>query len=212
MPITWFEEINAHSSWAVWKIDESYEEFMAMVNLDNNDNEALSQISHPVKILEWFGSRLTIKYLLNKIGLEFAGIIKDRYNKPFLKDVAWHISISHSFPYATAIIHSQKPVGIDIELPRSKVISISNKFLNRLELEFGGDNIELLSIMWSAKEVLYKLYGRKELTFRENLFIAPFDYLKNGHFKATMLLGEEETVIYNLKYSQINGHYVVFNL
>lgn len=212
MPIIQYEQLSEDSSWAVWKIDESFDEFMAMVNLDDNDNDALAQISHPIKILEWFGSRLALKYLLNQINLQFSGIIKDQYSKPFLKDLNQHMSISHCFPYASAIIHNHKPVGIDIELPKPKLKRIAHKVLNPAEREFVSDSLVLHSIVWSAKEVLYKLYGKKELTFKGHIEIMPFDYKKQHQFKGKMLPDYKDEEFYNLKYSQIKDHFLVFNL
>ncbi len=212
MPIIHHQQLNKDSSWAVWKIDESYDEFMAMVNLDDNDNEALDQITHPIKILEWFGSRLTLKYLLNKIQLQFLGIVKDEHAKPFLKDLTVHMSISHCYPYAAAIIHRHHPVGIDIEFPKEKLKRIAHKVFNPTELEFVGDDLILHSIVWSAKEVLYKMNGKKELTFKEHLEIMPFSLQNDATFVGKMLHENKDIEKYNLKFSQIKDHFLVFNL
>ncbi len=212
MPIIHYQQLNEDSSWAVWKIDESYDEFMQMVNLDENDNEALSQISHPIKTLEWFGSRLALKFLLNQIDLQFSGIIKDEYAKPFLINLKQQMSISHCYPYAAAIIHNHSPVGIDIELPKEKLKRIAHKVFNQAEIEFIGDDLALFSIIWSAKEVLYKLYGKKELTFKEHLEILPFNHLTDSDFLGKMMPENKETQYYNLKFSQIKDHFLVFNL
>jgi hypothetical protein len=42
---------------------------------------------------------------------------------------------------------------------------------------------EQLTVYWCAKESLYKLYGKKELAFKENLKIEPFHYSEKGIIK-----------------------------
>lgn len=121
------------------------------------------------------------------------------------------MSISHSFPYATAIIHAEKPVGIDIEQPRDKILRIAEKFLNPKERDFAGNDLELLSILWSAKEVLYKIHGRKKLTFKQHLFIQPFEKRIDGIIRCSIVFDKQRFQKYQLKFYKINGHYVVFN-
>ena len=211
MPVIKYEQINPESSWAVWKIDESIHDFMNQVTLDKYDRQDLSVISNMNKKLEWFSSRLAIKYLLQRQQVKFNGITKDQYNKPFLKNHSSHISISHSFPYASAIVHAEKPVGIDIEQPRSKILRVAKKFLNEKERDFAGDDLELLSILWSAKEVLYKIHGRKKLTFRQHLFIQPFEKKNDGIIDCSIVFDKGRFQNYKLKFYKINNHFVVFN-
>ena len=211
MPVIKYEQINTKSSWAVWKTDETLTDFLQQVTLDGHDRQDLSVISHTSKKLEWFSSRLAVKYLLQQQHLKFNGITKDQFNKPFLKNHACHLSISHSFPYATAIIHEEKPVGIDIEQPRDKILRIAEKFLNPEERDFAGNDLELLSILWSAKEVLYKIHGRKKLTFKQHLFIQPFEKSIDGIIQCSIVFDKQRFQKYQLKFHKINGHYVVFN-
>ena len=211
MPVIKYEQINPKSSWVVWKTDETMQDFMQQVTLDEYDRQDLSVISHMSKKLEWLSSRLAVKYLLQKQQLKFNGITKDQFNKPFLKNHSSHISISHSFPYATAIVHAEKPVGIDIEQPRSKILKVAKKFLNDKERDFAGNDLELLSILWSAKEVLYKIHGRKKLTFKQHLFIQPFEKKTNGTIHCSIIFDEGRFQNYHLKFHKINDHFVVFN-
>lgn len=211
MPVIKYEQINPKSSWTVWKIDETFGDFMGQVTLDEYDRQDLSIISHMNKKLEWLSSRLAIKYLLQRQQLKFNGITKDQFNKPFLKNHSSHISISHSFPYSTAIVHAEKPVGIDIEQPRDKILKVAEKFLNKKERDFAGDDLELLSILWSAKEVLYKIHGRKKLTFKQHLFIQPFEKTTDGTIQCSIVLDEGTVQSYHLKFHRIDGHFVVFN-
>ena len=212
MPIIKYEQINARSSWVVWRIDETIQDFLQKVTLDECDRKGLASIRHVNKKKEWFSSRLAVKHLLGARKLNFHGIKKDQFNKPFLKDHSLHISISHSFPYAAAILHTEKPVGIDIERPRNKILSVASKFLNERERDFAGDDLDVLSILWSAKEVLYKIHGRKRLTFKHHLSIQPFEKNHDSPINCSIVFDQDHFQSYQLKFQKINAHYVVFNL
>ncbi|MBQ0741343.1 4'-phosphopantetheinyl transferase superfamily protein, partial [Aquimarina celericrescens] len=78
-----------------------------------------------------------------------------------------HISITHSFEF-TGVIVSDKKVGIDIEKQREKIKLIAPKFTPIEEYKALGDGEDLirkLTIVWGAKESLYKLYGKRGLLF-----------------------------------------------
>ncbi len=104
-------------------------------------------------------------------------VIKDQFGKPHLENAQWHISISHSQNKA-AVIASPKLVGIDIQNFVPRIDRIAHKFMNQLETAFLSENfyLEQLHIFWSAKEALYKAYGRKELEFKEHIGLAPFKF------------------------------------
>lgn len=129
-------------------------------------------------------------------------------NKPFLKDKAQHISISHSHNKLAIIINENENTGIDIELIRDKILKIQHKFLSQEELAFAKDNIEKLITIWAAKEVLYKVYGLKELDFIANLFIEKFD--------GDIIIGKIDCGSlkkhYKLKSETIDGYKMVYVL
>jgi hypothetical protein len=41
------------------------------------------------------------------------------------------------------------------------------------EISWVSDDLEKATILWSAKEALYKLYGKRKVDFKENLFLVP---------------------------------------
>lgn len=92
-------------------------------------------------------------------------------NKPYLQGVNEHISISHSHDKLVVLANAKESTGVDIELIRDKVINIRHKFLNQQELEFAGEDTELLITCWAAKEAMYKAYGLKEVDFAMHLSI-----------------------------------------
>ena len=73
-------------------------------------------------------------------------------------------------------------VGVDLEKIDQKINRIKRKFLSPEELEnlSAENNLEQLFICWCAKESMYKWHGKKQLDFREHLFISPFTYSASG--------------------------------
>ena len=51
------------------------------------------------------------------------------------------------------------------ERPREKLLRIRDRFLNNDEAATVGADLDLLCRYWAGKEVLYKIYGRKNVTF-----------------------------------------------
>ena len=170
MPIVKTTKINEKSAYAIWKITESVEELKVLTNTKNIQLPDISS-ANKIKQTEWMASRFLLVSLLEKIGYTYSGMYKDQYDKPHLKNLNVQISLSHSFPLVAAIIHLEKAVGIDIEKPRDKLRNIAHKFLSKEEQRICGDDLDLLCIHWCAKEALYKLYGKKKLTFKENLLV-----------------------------------------
>ena len=62
----------------------------------------------------------------------------------------------------------------------------------------------MLTLYWCAKESLYKLYGKKNLRFKENLFVEPFEYLGKGKIKAEIILDSMKSK-YILRYEKISS-------
>ncbi|MEJ6775774.1 MAG: 4'-phosphopantetheinyl transferase superfamily protein [Crocinitomicaceae bacterium] len=82
------------------------------------------------------------------------------------------ISISHSVKEVGLAINAKHKIGLDLESIRPSVKSIMHKFLSENEkIQFDTENIVELCKVWSAKEALYKLAGRKKIHFKSELLI-----------------------------------------
>lgn len=132
----------------------------------------------------------------------------DTQRKPFLAGLDLHISISHSHDKLAILINSKESTGVDVELIREKVKNIRHKFLCSDELVFGGENEITLTILWAAKEAIYKAYGLKGVEFIKHIFIEPFDLnddlfygrLEINEIKKRYLLKKEKPGNYILVY------------
>lgn len=168
------------------------------------------EIISPQKRVEWLSGRLLIRYLTDAMGLTYQGIVKDRFGKPFLKNLDHHISLSHSYPYVAAQIHPSHSVGIDIEQPKEKLLRVAPRILNAVELENAGSDITKHCIYWSAKEALYKIYGKRGLLFTNNLSIEPFDLEETGYLKGCIKT-EDNSMLAELQYIVHKDYVLVYS-
>lgn len=172
MPIVKLEQVNENQIFAIWKITESREELLDHLTLASPEKEEIDTIHNVQKLMECLAGKAAVQFLIQKEGKSYEGLFKDNCSKRFLINNDWHISISHSFPFAVAALNKKMPVGIDIEKPKDKILRIRNKFLNPKEDYWVGDDLTKATIYWSAKEALYKLHGRKKLVFKDNIRIS----------------------------------------
>lgn len=145
---------------------------------------------------------------------EFAGISGEifyRHNgKPFIAGEN-HISISHGEGIAGLLI-SRKNAGLDIQKPDEKLEHIKNKFCNADELsesDKSASPLEYLTIIWCAKEAIFKVFG-ENVHFARDIRISPF-HLEADQLDA-MCTRNGTSVKFRLKTFVLKGHRVVCTL
>jgi 4'-phosphopantetheinyl transferase len=190
----------------VWKVEESEDFYKNNLGEINWQIEEYFQISHPHKQREWLASRFLAKKLAESLNINYLGLIKDAYNKPYLQDSHHHLSISHTTTHVAAAVHLHKPIGIDLEKISERLHIIKHKFLTDSERNQANDNIEILCIFWSAKESLYKLYGKRGVHFQKELTV--LDFSKNKpNFKGKISV-ENFVYIADIHYFSLDNSYL----
>jgi len=159
--------INEYTKAGIWRIEEPEAFFTEKVPLK-------SDVSHPYKRLQHLAGRYLLPVLFDDFPLEEI-LIADT-NKPFLESEQYHFSISHCGNFAAAIVSSRQRVGIDIEWVSPRIQGISPKFLHDHEKVFLYDweplsqiHLELTTMLWCAKESIYKWYGLGQLDFKQHM-------------------------------------------
>jgi 4'-phosphopantetheinyl transferase EntD len=149
-----------HSLAAIWHITEPESFFLEKV-------QPASAIRNDKRRIEHLAGR----YLLQHLRADFPlhDIVPDDQDKPVLPDASAHFSVSHSFPYAAAMIHSYHPVGIDLQCWHERILKIRNKFLSEAEQDYCRNDEQLTVLAWSAKEAAYKYHGRRGTDFIAHL-------------------------------------------
>ncbi|TAH25693.1 MAG: 4'-phosphopantetheinyl transferase superfamily protein [Cytophagales bacterium] len=210
MPIQIIEKPCKESICAVWHISESLDFFLSNINLEQNPG--YHNINHPAKQLQWLASRMLVKELVEKhLRQKYDGFYNDQHGKPWLNNNSSFISISNSKDIATAIIHSSKLVGIDIELIKPKISLIKNKFLLPEELLLVDESEYLLTAAWCCKETLYKIHGIGNISLKDNILIhPPFEGTGIlGTVKASLITTNKQ--LFHLKYLKIKDYMMVYN-
>ncbi len=207
MPLIKVVTVNENIIYGIWEISEDIESLVDQEEFINHEEINIPGL-HPKKQLEYVTSRILIANLCKGAGINYHGLIKDEFGKPYLKNCQYHLSVSHSFPYAIAVIHKKSAVGIDIEFPNEKISRISSKFLNDNELKYENSLLELCKV-WCIKETLYKIYGRKKVDFKKHLHVSLGSGEKNPTGKFTK---DDIDETYEIITSSYDGFIYCFNL
>jgi len=181
MPLLSERTVGKSGKAGIWNIAETMEELMKLAVLPQKELVALNKVSREHRKKEWLSARILVSHL---IGKKSAKIYYDENNKPRLANSDYQLSLSHSHHLLAAI--TDKPeTGIDIEIIQPKIERIKEKFMSAEELEAVGkkNSVEKLYVYWCAKESLYKLYGKKQLAFKENIYVEPFDFSRGGKIR-----------------------------
>jgi phosphopantetheinyl transferase len=192
-------DATAQRIWGFWKIAEDEKSLASAVP----EEKITTGIANQNKRLEFLAGRVLIKSLLKHWNLPYNGLTKDVYGKPFLSNSTLNISLTHSFPYVAAILHRNKNVGIDLEQPKNKLLTIAPRVLAEAEIKDAGTDIVKHCIYWCAKECLIKIYGKKDLILAKQLLITPFLLGKKGYLIGRIIANKSETAI--------PLHYIVYD-
>lgn len=190
----------------IWKIEETLEQLLSGISLTEKSKIRFNGMKSEIHQKGF----LSIRHLLKEINLKDSDLIYDDFGKPHL-DKGRFISITHSFNF-TAIIYSTKTeVGIDIEKQRDKILKIAPKFTPIQEYKTIANTdalISKLTIVWGAKESLYKIYGKKKLLFLRDIFVADFSFDDKKTQGEIRFNGE--TYSYTVEFLEFEGFTCVF--
>lgn len=187
MPVTLVQHISDNLFFGVWEIDETISELESRWLFTQAEKEIYAGFRTDSRRQQWLSYRLLLKTLLEDDHLV---IIYDHAGKPYLEEHSYHISVTHTLKYAAAAICKTGRVGIDMEAEGRNLTRISSKYCSDEELAEINNPSDLfrLTLYWCAKEALYKLYGLKQLDFRQHIRISALDPFSSNRFTGTIHL------------------------
>lgn len=200
MPLYKTITVGSSTKVLIWKIEESLE------NLSNG----IELTDHCRKRVDGMKSELhrrgfmSVRHLLAEEGYTDFDLYYDDLGKPHLKD-GKNISITHSFTFS-AIIISSIGVGIDIEMQRPKILRIAHKFTPVEEYRtLANDDAVMrkLTIVWGAKESLFKSFAEIGLSFLQHIYVEDF-MLEEGETSASVSF-EGKIENYHVHYLEFEG-------
>lgn len=193
----------------IWKVTEPEAELSKDVELTRHCQNRIDGMKSEAHRRAF----LSIRHLMAEAGYVDHDLYYDDFGKPHLKDGKF-ISITHSHNFTGIIISDTEEVGIDIEMQRDKILRIAHKFTPIEEYRTLANSealIRKLTIVWGAKESLYKIYAQQGLSFLRHINVIDFSFDdtrtvaeimyqgKKSHYEVQFLEFEGFTCVYALK-------------
>ncbi|MFN3138583.1 MAG: 4'-phosphopantetheinyl transferase family protein [Allomuricauda sp.] len=193
----------------IWKVTEPEVELAKDVELTEHCQNRMDGMKSEAHRRAF----LSIRHLLAEAGYVDSDLYYDDFGKPHLKD-GKYISITHSHHFTGIIVSETDEVGIDIEKQRDKILKIAHKFTPIQEYKTLANSEALmrkLTIVWGAKESLYKIYAQQGLSFLRHINVIDFSFEdtrtvaeimykgKKSHYEIEFLEFEGFTCVYALK-------------
>ncbi len=175
MPLYKTITVNPTTKVLIWKIEESFAELSEGISLTKHCRTRVDGMKSDLHQRGF----MSIRHLLAEEGYTDHDLFYDTYGKPHLTDNK-HISITHSFIFS-AIIISDSEVGIDIEKQRSKILKIAHKFTPIEEYRTLANEdaiMRKLTMVWGAKESLYKSFATPGVSFLQHIYVDNFSLEK----------------------------------
>ena len=165
-----------------------------------------SEITNSRKRAEWLAGRRLVRHLLLSLGIPYQGLQKDAHGKPWVVGrQSMQLSLSNSFPLVAASVHPTLPVGIDIERPRPSMLKVVPRILNAHETAHINESTDRACMIWCAKEALFKRYGKKPVSMRNDLTVYELPDTLPGRIAGTVF--GEQVHLYG---QRVMDHILVF--
>ncbi len=200
MPLYKTITVNKITKVLIWRIDESFNDLREGLSLTEHSQERVDGMKSDLHRRGF----LSVRHLLATEGYEDANLSYDSLGKPHLND-GKYISITHSFHFAGIIISDNERVGIDIEKQRDKIVKIAHKFTPIEEYKTLANHealVRKLTIVWGAKESLYKIYEQEGLSFLQHIDVQDFSFEQASTYG---------TIVFKNSISKYDIHFLEFD-
>ncbi|MBR6542827.1 MAG: 4'-phosphopantetheinyl transferase superfamily protein [Anaerotignum sp.] len=141
-----------------------FDKWFSLISL--NRKEHIIKLKNPVSARLSLGAGILLRIAMEKFGYisRLNDIEYGTHGKPYLKDVPFYFSLSHSGEYAICV-YSAEPVGADLQIKKKSLPKHTRKILSSDEsiyLNSLGENkqIDVFFSLWARKESIIKWDGR----------------------------------------------------
>ena len=193
MPLHSIQLLASGARLGLWHLQETTAALWPLLPRPAAYQPLLPITTHTARQTQWLAGRVLVHELLAHFEADNAPssaihLDNDPDGRPHL--VGWPeaaVSLSHSGEWVAALLAPAGRVGVDVELVRDKARQLARRFLSEAELAtIPGAASSHYSLLWSAKETLYKLAAQRGLVFREHLLTAPFAVQTSGELLANV--------------------------
>jgi len=172
MPINFSTNLDSPGNLLLWQAEEESAWFKEQLNVVPELWEEYESFANDAIRHRWLASRFALQQVSQQFPLK---LINEPSGKPILPESENYISLSHCEGFVAAA-HAEVPVGIDVERISHRAQKIKNYFLRDEELGLLGEENEALILAWSAKESIFKWYGKRNLGYKSQLCIRSINF------------------------------------
>lgn len=195
----------------LWEIVESIPQLLSLLPNPDYWEKEIENLGANSRKAEWLSTRILLYHYFPH---QFPAIAYNEYGKPFLLNSSYSISISHSKSLVAIFLNPLKKIAIDLEIVHPRINKITNKFLNETEYQFEfcePDELGQWTLLWSAKETMYKYYAQKELAFKQ-IFIQASEKKMNTRNRGILsaMINVEPIAICNVHYFRFGNCYLTY--
>ncbi|MDD4820619.1 MAG: 4'-phosphopantetheinyl transferase superfamily protein [Flavobacteriales bacterium] len=190
-----------------WHAVESEKSMRAGISLSPSTIEKISKIRSQRRRCEILASRL----LMYRMGISDTDLYYDKNGKPFLHS-GRYISISHT-SHVVCVAVSDYPIGIDIQKISKKLQYVMSRFVRPKEKKEEREmSLIRMSIIWSAKEALFKITGDSKLYLIDFVVRLPKMIHENGFFGGALVKKERVIRRYRVYYGHWGKYVWVYSI
>lgn len=200
MPLYKTITVNEATKVLIWKISESMEDLSEGISLTPHCAKRVAGMKSDIHRRGF----MSVRHLLAELGYTDHDLYYDEVGKPHLKD-GKKISITHSYIFS-AIIVGEAEVGIDIEMQRNKILRIARKFTPIEEYRTLANEdaiMRKLTIVWGAKESIYKSFAEKGVSFLQHIYVD--DFRLDAEDTSATVRYRGRTQQYGIKFLEFEG-------
>lgn len=191
----------------IWEMTESSATLKSAFQFTEKEKEECNKFILEKRQVEYLATRLLVQNLLNAK----TEIVYEKSGCPKLKNSNQNISISHSADLV-AIFISNDPIGIDVENINRNIEKVTSRFLHRKEISWAEkqENPQTAkTLLWCAKEAIFKCTKKAGVQFDTEIFINPFE-MKNTDFFNGKLISEMGEEYFRLWYFYFCNNIIVY--
>ena len=160
--------INENITVGLWQLEEDLDTLLDLIDHNIYETAVINSFKKEARKKQWLATRVLLNQLNknHKISYLTSG-------KPILDDA--FLSISHSEDKIAIAINEIDEIGIDIQKITPKIERIKTRFLSDTERTWAEKDLTVMTMCWSIKETLYKIYGDGSIIFRDHIKIPEFN-------------------------------------
>ena len=207
MPLHSFKRLSPNAILGLWHLTETLAELWPGLPQAEAYQARMPATADATRQAQWLAGRVLIHRLLKELFPQPTAdllVNNDATGRPWLAGDATGlaVSLSHSGIWVAAVLTQGGRVGVDVEIIRDKAQRLAGKFLAPDEWATAqaatlatpeAEAHTHYTLLWSAKETLYKLAAKRGIIFKKQLLLSAFAPQAAGEIPATLVLDDNKT-------------------